>query len=220
MLEKRADGYHDLETIFQTISLHDTIEMSRLVRLGLRLILVTAQRPGEVAGATWREIDTDAAIWTIPAARTKNGRAHGVPLSELALEILAELREHAGDRPALLPSWQSKLRRDEPLSIRALSRALRNNHDEQGKLFGLEPFTPHDLRCTAASMMTALGIPRLHVSKVLNHTDQDITGAVYDQHDYGPEKKRALEVWATELRAITTGNPAKVVPLLQKRRAS
>jgi integrase len=188
-------------------------EISASVRLALKLILVTAQRPGEVAGAEWSEIDTDAAIWTIPANKSKNGRAHRVPLSDLALEIIEELRGLAKGRPALLPSHQSKLKPDEPLSQRALSRALKNNHDKAGKLFGLEPFTPHDLRRTAASMMTTLGIQRLHVSKILNHTDQDITGAVYDLNDYGPEKKLALTLWADHLRAVIAGRSGKVSPI-------
>jgi integrase len=191
-------------------------EISRPVALGLRLILVTAQRPGEVAGAKWSEF-TDK-VWTIPASRSKNGRAHEVPLTALARQILDELRGLAKDRPHLLPSVHSKLKRDEPLSQRAMSRALRNNH-RHTKLFGGELFTPHDLRRTAASMMTSLGIPRLHVSKVLGHADQDITGAVYDQHDYVAEKKQALETWAQDLQAIITGKRRKVVPITAGRAA-
>jgi integrase len=191
---------------------HDDTEISRPVRLALRLILVTAQRPGEVAGAKWSEFDTKAALWTIPAARAKNDREHLVPLTKPALDIIAELRELASDRPHLLPSVHSKLKRDESLSQRALSRALHNNI-AKGRLFGCEPFTPHDLRRTAASMMTSLGIPRLHVAKVLNHTDQDVTGAVYDKHHYFAEKKHALETWATDLQAIIAGKERKVVPI-------
>ena len=188
----------------------DDTEMSRPVRLALRLILVTAQRPGEVAGAAWSEFN--GSVWTIPTSRSKNARAHEVPLTPLALGIVNELRKLAKDRPSLLPSVHSNLKPDDPLSSRALSRALRNNIDD-GKLFGCDPFTPHDLRRTAASMMTALGIPRLHVAKVLNHTDQDVTGAVYDQHDYFAEKQRALETWAADLHAIIAGKKRKVVPI-------
>jgi integrase len=188
-------------------------EISKPVRQALKLILVTAQRPGEVAGAAWSEIDTEGALWTIPAHKSKNARAHRVPLSPLAIELIEDLRELADGRPHLLPSVHSKLKPDEPLSQRALSRALRNNHDDDGKLFGLEPFTPHDLRRTAASMMTTLGIQRLHVSKVLNHTDQDVTGKVYDLNEYAAEKAKALTVWADELRTIIAGKERKVVPI-------
>ena len=59
-----------------------------------RLVLVTAQRPGEVCGAAWAELDFDEKVWTIPAARTKNGRTHRAPLTRTALELLAEARRH------------------------------------------------------------------------------------------------------------------------------
>src|SRR5207253_2807792 len=55
----------------------------------LRLLLLTAQREGEVAGIRWSEIDLDARTWTIPGARAKNGKEHVVHLSDLALEVLA-----------------------------------------------------------------------------------------------------------------------------------
>ena len=191
--------------------------ISTPVRLALRLILVTAQRPGEVANAEWSEIDSTTGIWTIPAHKSKNGRAHRVPLAPLALEILAELRTHAKDRPHVLPSVHSTIKRNEPLSQRALSRALRNNIAD-GLLFGVEPFTPHDLRRTAASGMTVLGIQRLIVSKVLNHTDQDVTGRVYDLNDYAADKARALAAWSDHIKSVIAGQRPKVVPLAKGRR--
>lgn len=191
--------------------------VSKPVRLALKLILVTAQRPGEIAGASLAEFD--GAIWTIPPERSKNGKAHVVPLSPLALDLIAQLHEATAPKkdrersPFLLPSVHVVHKAGEPLSVRALSRALRNCIDDDDQLFGFEPFTPHDLRRTAASHMTALGIDRLHVSKVLNHTDDGVTGKVYDQHDYLPEKKRALTVWADHLAAVVAGKRKRVVPI-------
>jgi integrase len=72
---------------------------------------------------------------------------------------------------------------------------------------GLDDVTPHDLRRTAASGMTSLGINRLTVSKILNHVETGVT-AVYDRHGYDAEKRHALEVWATRLEEIITGKPA------------
>jgi integrase len=203
----------EIRAVWQALAQPKTIGGPH-VRLALKLILVTAQRPGEVAGARWGEID--GAVWTIPPERIKTGdrtgREHQVPLSDLALEIMEQLRPLAKERPHLFPSAHSKQKREAPMLELALSRALRNNRKD-GRIFGLDWFTPHDLRRTAASMMTALGTPRLHVSKVLNHTDRDITGAVYDQHDYFSEKNKALQSWADHLRAIITGKKAKVVPI-------
>jgi hypothetical protein len=71
-------------------------------------------------------------------------------------------------------------------------------------------FKFHDLRRTAASHMTALGIPRLVVSKVLNHVEQGIT-AVYDRHGYDNEKRTALLKWDGQLLNLISSEPAKNV---------
>ncbi|HJS88588.1 MAG TPA: tyrosine-type recombinase/integrase [Steroidobacteraceae bacterium] len=189
---------------------------SQTVRLALKLVLVTAQRPGEVAGMRWDEIDTDAALWTIPAERSKNGREHRVPLSGLALELLSQLRPLAKGRPHVFPSAHATQKRDEPMLELALSRALRNNRKNE-RVLGIDWFTPHDLRRSAASGMTALGIARLFVSKVLNHSDRDVTGRVYDLNEYAAEKRTALDTWADHLRAILAGKAPKIVPLQRKR---
>ena len=63
--------------------------------------------------------------------------------------------------------------------------------------------------------MTSMGIPRLVVSKILNHVEQGVT-RVYDRHSYDKEKRAALDKWARRLKAILTGKKAKVVPLNRK----
>jgi integrase len=218
---ERSLSRDEVKAFWKAMEAHDTA-ISAQVRLGLKLILVTAQRPGEVANARFDEIDIDSRVWTIPADIAKNEREHYVPLTDLAIELIDELRALAKDRPHLLPSHQSKLKPDEPISERALSRALKNNHkgpEENPTLFGCEPFTPHDLRRSAASQMTSLGIPRLHVKKLLNHSDADDVTGIYDRHHYWDEKKHALAVWEAELRAIIAGKKSKVVPIGKGRRA-
>ena len=206
----------ELNTLWRALD-DPKIKATEHVRVALKLILVTAQRPGEIAGARWDEFTGDA--WSIPPERLKSGsrtgRAHHVPLSDLALEIIGSLRPLATNRPHLLPSPHSKRKPDEPMLELALSRALRNNREDDGTVFGIAWFTPHDLRRTAASMMTTLGVQRLHVAKVLNHADRDVTGRVYDLNEYTAEKKHALQLWADRLRAITAG---KVVPFPKERR--
>lgn len=64
-------------------------------------------------------------------------------------------------------------------------------------------FVGHDLRRTAASMMTGMGIPRLTVKKILNHVERDIT-AVYDRHSDDAEKREALEAWSRRLQLMVS----------------
>lgn len=198
----------EIRSFWQGLDAKDC-SVSRPVSLALKLVLTTGQRPGEVASAEWTEIDTNAAQWNIPAEKSKNGRAHVVPLSALALEILGQLRTLAKGRPCVLPSTYTHERPDEATSRRSLARALRVSHKDE-RLFGCEPFTAHDLRRTAASGMTRIGIQRLHVSKVLNHSDRDVTGRHYDKNDYAVEKERALTQWAEHLREVVSGKKVKV----------
>ena len=168
-------------------------------------LVVTAQRKGEVVGAALDEFDFEENVWTIPAKRSKNGQAHRVPLSPLALELICQAKEYASESPSLFPSpWLfPSPAADGPILGRSINRAVYKTLPG----LGLENITPHDLRRTAASNMTALGISRLVVSKILNHVETGVT-AVYDRHGYDAEKRHALEVWATRLEEIVTGKLA------------
>jgi integrase len=182
-------------------------DMAEPTRLALKLLLVTAQRRGELTFAKWSHFDLDSKLWTIPVELLKTSHArrtkpepHAVPLSPLALNLLGQLKELTGGGIYVLPAHVDK-KKNRSYSERVLSRAVRQNE----KHFGIEHFTPHDLRRTAASFMTKLKIPRLHVEKVLNHSTGDIA-EVYDRHDYLPEKQIALNRWAEELGLLTAAS--------------
>jgi integrase len=193
----------------------DTADMAMATHIALKLLLVTGQRRGELTFALWSHFDMDdAKLWTIPPdllksshARRGNPEPHQVPLSPLAIKLLRELKMISGDGAYVLPAHGRK-KNDRPYSAGSLSRAVFSNR----KHFGVAAFTPHDLRRTAASFMTKIGIPRLHVEKVLNHSTGDIA-EVYDRHDYLPEKRVALERWASHLQSVIDGKENTVVPL-------
>ena len=173
--------------------------MSEGSKLVLKLELVTAQRKGEIAGAAWTEIDFEQKTWVIPAARSKNGVAHNVPLAPLTLELIQEAHSLAGDSPWLFPSPRDS----GPVTPRSINHAL---HKELPTI-GVDNVTPHDLRRTSASFMTSLWISRLTVGKILNHVESGIT-AVYDRYHYDSGKRQALEVWAAHLEEILSGKTA------------
>lgn len=168
--------------------------MFEISKLALKLQLVTAQRKSELISSEWGEFDLKNGWWTIPSTKAKNGCSHLVPLSDLALELLFTLKEITGHSKWLFPSPKG----DVHVAPESIDHALRKNLD---KLSNEKPYTPHDLRRTAASYMTALGIPRLTVSKLLNHTDNTVT-AIYDRHDYQKEKKEAAMLWSKKLRDL------------------
>ena len=179
--------------------------MSKGVQLALRLQLVTAQRKGEVIGANKSEFDLSEKVWTIPAERSKNGTAHRVPLSDFALQLIEEALEATGGSDWLFPSTHGHQNHINPEAVsHALRNALRPSEKTGKPAIVLENVTPHDLRRTAASNITALGINRLTVSKVLNHVETGVT-AIYDRYQYDTEKRHALEAWAAQLDSIISG---------------
>jgi integrase len=193
-------------------------DMAKPTQLALKLLLVTGQRRGELTFAKWSHFDLDAKLWTIPVELLKTSHSrrtktdpHAVPLSPLAISLFEQLKALTGEGAYVLPARADRTK-DRPYSERVLSHAVRDNAEH----FGIAHFTPHDLRRTAASFMTKLGIPRLHVEKVLNHSTGDIA-AVYDRHDYLPEKRAALERWGKHLTNLIEGREQTVVPLEPRR---
>ncbi len=184
----------------------DTTLMSTGTKFVLKLQLATAQRKGEVVGAALSEFDFEDAVWTIPAERSKNRQAHRVPLSSLALGLIHEAQDLAGDSPWLFPSPRG----NGSITPHSINRALYRSLPE----IDVDNVTPHDLRRTAASFMTSLGISRLTVGKILNHVETGVT-AVYDRHSYDAEKRHALDAWATRLEEIVSGKAKadNVVPM-------
>lgn len=93
------------------------------VRTALKLILVTAQRPGEVALAAREVFDLERRVCTIPPERSKNGQPHEVPLNDLAMLLLKRLRRHFGETQYILPSRCWRVRGAAAITVRALPKA-------------------------------------------------------------------------------------------------
>jgi integrase len=184
----------------------DGAKMAEGTKLTLKLQLVTAQRKGEIISAAWDEIDLIEGWWTIPGEKSKNSLPHRVPLSPFALELFRAAKTLAGGSPWVFPSPRG----GKHITPEAVDHALRRP--------GLEAlgftFVPHDLRRTAASHMTGMGISRLVVSKLLNHVERGVT-AVYDRHSYDREKRQALEAWTHKLKGIVEGAEANVIPFVR-----
>lgn len=176
-----------------------------------QLLLATAQRREEVAGAAWTEFDIEAATWTIPRARTKGDRAHEVPLSPIALDVLGALPRVGpllfstaadGARPVVGFS-HSKRRIAE--TMEALARETDPSTD-------IPTWRLHDLRRTAGTGMAAAGVPVSTISKVLNHAEGGVT-KIYNRFAYSDQKRDALERWGRRLDNILGTDRSNVVQL-------
>ena len=184
------------QTTNQDNPLH-IIHMSPETKLVLKLQIVTAQRKGEVVCAEWSEFDLVDGFWTIPVAKAKNKQTHRVPLSSLAIELLADIKKLSGDSQYLFPA---------KLKNTHITRTSVDHAVRRSSFHNIEAWTPHDCRRTVASHLTAMGISRLVVSKILNHSENNSVTAIYDRHSYDSEKRHALEAWANKLRKLVYGD--------------
>jgi integrase len=185
----------------------------------IKLCLVTGQRVGEVAGIVRSELDLKAREWRLPGSRTKNGYAHVVPLSGLAIDLIKEALADAGQGEPLFPCG------DRSLSPAAVARTILRGNKISGERslgrFGIAPWSAHDLRRTALTGMARLGVAPIVLGHVANHrstTRAGVTLAVYSQYTYDREKREALELWADRLTAIVGRGAAAVVPMRRKGR--
>jgi integrase len=173
----------------------------------VRLLILTGQRREEVAAMTWDEVGLDAATWRIAGDRTKNARAHEVPLSSLALEIL-RMRERSG-RALIFGS------REGPFS--GWSKAKLSLDSRVSDLLGRAPapWRLHDIRRTVATGMADLGVQPHVIEAVLNHISGHKAGVagVYNRASYANEKRRALDLWAEHVASLADGRESNVFPL-------
>jgi integrase len=169
-----------------------------------RLMLLTAQRSGEVRNMRWQDVDLDAGWWTIPNEFSKNRLSHRVPLPLPVREILEGMRATTSGGTWVFPS---------PVGSGPV-------HSDDKRIITIRrdagvSFAAHDLRRTAASHMASMGVNRFTIGRILNHVETSVT-ATYDRHSYDAEKKAALEAWAQRVGVIIAGkkpDDGKVVPL-------
>ncbi len=159
----------------------------------VRLLILTGQRRGEIAGLTKDYVDRRSRTITLPRSLSKNGREHTFPFGDLADEIFESIPEHA--RSYLLSDPRYDTRFDGwSKSKRELDRAC-----------GIAPWTLHDLRRTFATNLAGLGVAPHVIERLLNHVSGTISGiaAVYNRHSYLEEMRRVIALWEAKLKSLT-----------------
>jgi integrase len=188
----------ELKTVWTELT-NPSSEIGGTTRDALRVILLTAQRPGEVSGMLSEELklNDEPTTWTLPKARAKNKVGeHVIPLTAPALNII---KANLADRENPVAVFESRTFGDRPMSRHTLPHACA---DIAVKL-GIEHFVAHDLRRTAATLMRAAGVPPFVVEDVLGHLPTKLV-RTYQAHDPVPERFAALETLARRIREISS----------------
>jgi integrase len=186
----------------------------------LKLLLLTGQRLREISDMRRSELSDDFSVLHLPPERTKNGRAHDVPLPPLARDLIRNVPKIEGPEDFVFTTngrtavggWnRAKRRLDE--------RMLELARKERGPDATIPAWVIHDVRRTCATGMAGIKIPPFIVEACLNHVSGAKGGiaGVYNVEEYSKEKADALQRWARHIEGIVTGKAAKVTYLDSRR---
>lgn len=185
--------------------------LNRVTHIIYMLQISMTCRINELCQSAWSEIDWRQRTWTIPASRSKSGRAISVNLSQCSLDLFRELQVLTGHTLWCYPG------RDEskPINRKAATNHARDRQLPEGKeptngrtvqtqslLIGGEQWKTHDLRRSGSTLMQQLGIPTEVSERCLNHVDGNKVKATYHHHDYEKEMKRAWHLLGETLSVI------------------
>lgn len=168
----------------------------------VKLLMLTGQRAGEIAGLRWDEINFERGLVSIPGERTKNKRPHDVPMARTAHALL-EARHRRGQRELVFGRYGGAF-----AGWSAAKRVL-------GEQIKLPHWTIHDLRRSAATGMAEIGIAPHVIEAVLNHVSGHKGGiaGIYNRAQYAAEKAQALARWDEHIGTVVEGSASKVVNL-------
>ena len=155
-------------------------------KLAFEFLTLTATRSGEVRQATWSEIDHGKRVWEIPAARTKTGKVHRVPLSNQAMDLLEQARESTGGEGLVFPSQRGK-----PLTDSTISKLVREN--------GIG-CVPHGMRSSFRDWGAECSdAPREIAEFALGHVEGSAAELAYRRTDYFERRRELMQAWADYL---------------------
>ncbi|MBV1883870.1 MAG: tyrosine-type recombinase/integrase [Pseudomonadales bacterium] len=176
------------------------IEFGPLVgRLLKMLFALGGQRPNEVLACPWAYYDFDRRVLELPGSLTKNKRPHTVPLNDLAMSILNELKPlTAHCKYPFAAAIGSGLNVEKPIVSNSLNRAIARYCDKKG----FEKFVTRDVRRTVKTHMGKAGLSKTIRDRLQNHALNDVSSKHYDKYDYLVEKKEALDVWNQYLELL------------------
>jgi integrase len=170
----------------------------------VKLLLLTGQRRDEIANLKWTELSETLDEINFEGSRTKNSRAHVVPLAPVATAIIEKLPRIAISIDKLSEYVFTTIGTT-PFSGFSNGKIALEKHCDPA----LPDWHLHDLRRTCATELAKLGIKQEVTEAILNHKSGKVSGvaAIYNRHEYQDEKREALKRWADRLQEILINRP-------------
>lgn len=166
------------------------------------LLVLTGQRRGEITALRWNELDLDEAVWHLPAARSKNGKAHDVPLSPPVVSLLRSVPRFPQKYGETDFVFSASVRA--PTAFADTKKALVRETIRLNKGKPIQDFRFHDFRRTMATGMARLEVDLHVVERCLNHTGGTFRGVVgvYQRFKFEKQMRHALELWADHIMKL------------------
>ena len=183
------------------------------------IALSTMCRIGELSKAKLSDVDLEAKTWTIPAANSKNGKAHTIYLSEFALEQFTILISYSSNDVWLFTNRDGSSHVcdksiTKQLGGRQADTILSNrSKDSQALVLTGGKWTPHDLRRTGATIMGDLGIAPDVTEKCLNHTEENKVKRIYQRQKLEKEQAQAWQVLGERLNLLVNMDDSNIIVL-------
>lgn len=204
----RVLSEEEIRTLYRLMSLAGLLQTTQAA---LWIALATCCRIGEILRAEWRHVRLETREWLIPSENSKNGRPHTVYLSDFAMLHFKALRQISGHSQWCFPSRSG----EEHVCVKTVTKqtsdrqkfgnspmSRRSSHMDALILQGGK-WTPHDLRRTGATLMTALGVLPEVAEKCLNHTEESRVKRTYQRHTYDMEKREAWRLLGEKIELLT-----------------
>jgi integrase len=185
--------------------------LSPVSEAALWLALATGCRIGEILRAEWQHVHLAAGEWFIPAVNSKNGRPHTIFLSDFAARQFVLLKSINGSVAWCFPNRDASAH----VNVKAITKQVGDRqrgdiapmaHRSQatnGLVLPGGKWTPHDLRRTGATLMTAMGVLPEVAEKCLNHTEESRVKRTYQRYSYETEKREAWRLLGERLEQLT-----------------
>ena len=164
--------------------LDSSVNVTDVVRNGLKLITLTFVRPGEIRYAEWKDIDLDEKEWRIPAEKTKMKREHVVPLSKQAIAVLDTMKKISGELDYIFPGYRNHTN---PISENALTYGIRKSLGYDG--------TAHGMRTVASTTLNENNFHPDVIERQLAHIEQNKVRAAYNKYEYIKERVKMMKWW-------------------------
>ncbi|MEI8169833.1 MAG: integrase arm-type DNA-binding domain-containing protein [Rhodoferax sp.] len=175
---------------------------SNITRAAVLIHALTFQRPNEIQGMEWAEIDLDAGVWVVPPSRMKgvlerkaHGDAHTIPLSKQAVAVLRDLHPLTGHGVKVFPGERGEGR---SISENTARQALRS--------MGYTDHVPHGFRASARTLIReSLHYDKEVIERQLAHGSDEALGGAYDRTQFLAERAKMMQAWADYLDKLRIG---------------